>query len=367
MTELTQSLEDLLSRGGPLMWMVAAGTAFGISFVLKLGLKAVNLRLKVLAERTTGKWDDILVDGMDGIRGWVIFFWLLYPLVHSFETNERALKVLSVLTTVATLIQVAIWGFRALGIWHKELLRRKAGTDMSSVAALGLVNTAIQAMFVITLVLIGLSNMGIDIAALLAGLGVGGIAVALAAQNVLGDLLASLSIVLDKPFVVGDAITVGSETGIVENIGIKTTRVRSTSGEELIFSNKDLLESRIRNFKRMWERRLVIAFGVTYSTPAAKLEQIPAWVKVLVENDGKLRFDRCYLIRYGASSLDYELVVFVKDSDLNVSLDCQQRLMLEILRKFESEKVEFAFPTQTLLFGPGSAEHISRNGLDKTN
>ena len=164
-------------------------------------------------------------------------------------------------------MQVAIWGFYVIKNWRQIYLDQRVKKDPSSSAALGLLFTAVQVTFLIVLVLIGLSNLGVDITALLAGLGVGGIAVALAAQNILGDLLASLSIVLDKPFVVGDFIVAGSEKGTVEHIGIKTTRLRSLSGEELIFSNKDLLESRVQNFKRMWVRRVVQSFVVVYSTP----------------------------------------------------------------------------------------------------
>src|SRR5690606_19671212 len=143
---------------------------------------------------------------------------------------------------------------------------------------LGLIYVTVRVLFVVVLILIGLSNMGVDVAALVAGLGIGGIAIALAAQNVLGDLLASLSIVLDKPFTIGDFIVAGSEMGTVENIGVKTTRIRSLSGEELVFSNKDLLESRVRNYKRMWQRRVEQKFSVVHATDVEKLAQIPVWV-----------------------------------------------------------------------------------------
>jgi small-conductance mechanosensitive channel len=150
-------------------------------------------------------------------------------------------------------------------------------------------------------------NLGIDVTAMVAGLGVGGIAVALAVQNILGDLFASLSIIIDKPFVVGDFIIVGGEfMGTVEHIGIKTTRVRSLGGEQIIFSNNDLLQSRVRNYKRMYERRVVFGFRVLYQTTAEQLERIPEIVKKIIEGLDKVRFDRAHFFKFGDSSLDFE-------------------------------------------------------------
>lgn len=197
--------------------------------------------------------------------------------------------------------------------------------------------------------LIALQNLGVNVTSLIAGLGIGGIAVALAVQNILSDLFASLTIALDKPFVVGDFIIVGSEMGTVEYVGLKTTRVRSLSGEQLIFGNADLLSSRIRNYKRMAERRVVFSFGVVYSTTPEKLEQINAIVRAAIQSHPHLRFDRCHFHRFGASSLDFEVVYYINSPDYNAHMDAQQAVHLAIARAFRSEGVEFAFPTQTLL------------------
>jgi small-conductance mechanosensitive channel len=206
----------------------------------------------------------------------------------------------------------------------------------------------VQAGILIAITLLALSNLGINIGAVIAGLGIGGIAVALAAQNVLGDLLASLSIVLDRPFVVGDFIVAGNERGTIEYIGIKTTRLRSLSGEEVVLSNKDLLESRIHNFKRMWRRRVVQKFGVVYSTPAHQLEMIPTWVKEIVTSKMQVQFDRCHFFEYADSSLNYELVFFVDNPEYNFFMDIQQSILIDIFKKFSSEKVSFAYPSQSL-------------------
>lgn len=206
------------------------------------------------------------------------------------------------------------------------------------------------ALFVLyaVVVLAALDNMDVDVTALVAGLGIGGIAVALALQNVLGDLFASLSITLDKPFVVGDFIVVGTELGTIERIGIKTTRVRSLSGEQLVFSNNDLLTARIRNFKRMQERRIVFQFGVTYQTTPEQLEAIPAMVRESINRVPGTRLDRCHFFRFGAFSLDFEVVYFVASAEYNAYMDAQQAINLAIARGLASMNVEFAYPTQTL-------------------
>jgi small-conductance mechanosensitive channel len=179
---------------------------------------------------------------------------------------------------------------------------------------------------------------------LIAGLGVGGIAVALAAQNVLGDLFASLSIVLDKPFVLGDFIIVGDVMGTVEKIGLKTTRIRSLAGEQLIVSNGDLLKSRIRNCKRMYQRRVEFTVRVPYQTPRAKLAAIPKMIREIVESQSKTRFDRSHFKAYGDSALIFETAYFVLEPDYNLHMDIQQDINLAIYSCFELNGIEFAFP-----------------------
>jgi small-conductance mechanosensitive channel len=183
---------------------------------------------------------------------------------------------------------------------------------------------------------------------LIAGLGVGGIAVALAVQNVLGDLFASVSIVLDKPFVVGDFIDLGGHMGVVENVGLKTTRVRSLSGEELVIANSDLLSTRIRNFKRMSQRRAAFDIGVVYGTPSDKLRRIPELARKAVESCDNTRFDRSHFKSFGDSALVFETVYFMTVPDYNAYMDTQQSINLELYQRFEAEDIEFAYPTQTL-------------------
>src|SRR5262249_34185343 len=203
--------------------------------------------------------------------------------------------------------------------------------------------------FIWTLVFLScLSSLGHPIGPILASLGVGGIAVALALQNILGDLFASITILLDKPFVVGDSITLGEFNGTIEKIAVKSPRMRCVWGEDIISGNHDLVSSRVRNFKRMRERRQVFTVGVTYGTEKKKVERIAGLLKEIVSAVPDTRFDRAHLKALGASSLDFEVVYYVQKPAYNPLMDLQHRLNLEIHERFAAEDIEFAFPTQTL-------------------
>jgi len=210
-------------------------------------------------------------------------------------------------------------------------------------------------------ILIALDNLGVNIKTLIAGLGIGGIAVALALQNILGDLFASLSIILDKPFVIGDFIIINEYLGTVEHIGLKTTRIRSLSGEQLIFSNSDLLKSRIRNFKRMYERRVVFTIGVLYQTPYEKLCRIPKMIREIVEGNDQVRFDRAHFKEYGDFSLKFEIVYWIQNPDYNLYMDIQQTINLEIYKKFEASRIKFAYPTQTLFLNQSDGISVDKD------
>jgi small-conductance mechanosensitive channel len=200
-----------------------------------------------------------------------------------------------------------------------------------------------------------LSNIGVNITAFVASLGVGGIAIALAAQNILGDLFASVAIAVDKPFEVGDFVVMGEVVGSVEEVGIKTTRIRSLSGEQIVMANTEMLKQTIRNYKRLMERRIVFGFGVTYSSTPEQMQAIPEIVKKVVEGSERLRFDRAHFKAFGDSSLDFEVVYIVLDPDYNVYMDEQQRINLALLRELTALGVDFAFPTRTLHMVPTEA------------
>ena len=197
--------------------------------------------------------------------------------------------------------------------------------------------------------LLTLDNLGVNITAMVAGLGVGGVAVALAVQNILGDLFASLSITFDRPFVIGDFLIVDDFLGSVEHIGIKSTRLRSLSGEQIVMSNADLLKSRLRNYGRMSERRVLFTASVTYETPAEPLEQIPTIIREIIDAQPDTRLDRSHFATHAAASLDFETVYYVLSTDYNHYMDIQQTINLRIHREFARRGIEFAYPTQRLL------------------
>jgi small-conductance mechanosensitive channel len=249
---------------------------------------------------------------------------------------------------VVLLLQAGLWASALVVALLKEYQSRNLETDPAAATTIGAL-VFIGRLIVWTLVfVIALDNLGVDITALVTGLGIGGIAVALAVQNVLGDLLASLSIVLDKPFVVGDFLAVDDLLGSVEDVGLRTTRLRSLSGEQLVFSNTDLLKSRVRNFGRMYERRILFGIGVTYDTPREKLQRIPGILREAVESQEKVRFDRAHFKAFGPYSLDFEVVYYVTVPDYGAYMDVQQAVNFRIHERFEEAGIEFAFPTQTL-------------------
>ena len=190
-----------------------------------------------------------------------------------------------------------------------------------------------------------LANLGIEIGPLVAGLGIGGIAIALAVQNVLGDLFASLSIALDKPFRVGDFLILGDEKGTVEQIGIKSTRLRSLSGEQIVMSNGDLLKSRVRNYGLLYERRATFAVGIVYETPIERVREVPGLIEEVIRAQPKTRFDRAHFASFGDFALNFEAVYFVLAAEYNLFMDIQQAINLRLMEEFGRRGIEFAYPT----------------------
>jgi len=335
--------------GNPLwLWFVALGIVLFVGLVLRVVLRIVVRRLKGVAARTPGRFDDLLVELLAKTKLLLVFVVSLYAGSLILVLPDLADSVLRSLSIVALLFQAGYWGDGIVSFWIRRAARRKLDEDAATATSLTALGFVSRVAIWSIVILLTLDNFGLDITMLITGLGIGGIAVALAVQNILGDLFASLSILVDKPFVIGDFIIVGDLMGTVERIGLKTTRVRSLSGEQIIFSNSDLLSSRVRNYKRMYERRVVFPFGVTYQTPPDVLEAIPETVREIVEAQEDVRFDRCHFKSFGDSSLDFETVYFVLVSDYNVYMDRQQAINLAIMRAFEERSIEFAYPTRTL-------------------
>jgi small-conductance mechanosensitive channel len=332
-----------------LAWLIAAALFVAAAFVLRLAKALVRHRAKTVAERRSSGVAHGIAEVTVATKWWFILIISLFlgSLVLHFP-HQKTTAVLQNVAVTALLLQIAVWGDVLIALGINRYMRRRMETDAASVTMMSAVGFFGRlAAWVLTLLLI-LQNLGVEVSALVAGLGVGGIAIALAAQNVLGDLFASLSIVLDRPFILGDFIAVGDFSGAVEHIGLKTTRLRSLSGEQLVFSNADLLQSRIRNYKRMYERRIQFTFGVTYETPHDNLTAIPGMIREAIASHEKTRFDRAHFKSFGDSALIFEAVYYVLSPDYNLYMDIQQAINLTLLQGFAAAGIDFAFPTQTI-------------------
>jgi len=247
-------------------------------------------------------------------------------------------------------LQVGLWGMASVRFAIDVRRARSADLDSMLTGSMDVILFCAGLLIWAMVMLLALDNLGVQIKPLLAGLGIGGIAIALAVQTVLGDLLASMSIALDKPFSVGDSLTIDTFQGTVEHIGVKSTRLRSLSGEQIIIANADIIKARVRNFGRMGERRAVFQFGVNYDTPTDVLAKIPGDVRAIVESQPYTRFDRCHLLTYGDTALQFELVYFMTKSDFAIYADTQQAINLALLDKLREHKVQLAAPTRGLVY-----------------
>lgn len=328
--------------------LIALGIAAAVFFTL-LSLREIVVRwLAKRAARSPSDFDDLAVSFGRRTQVLVIAIVAVYAGSFYVTPTPRQERALYALTESAIYFQVALWAAAAIDFWLARQ-RRKMDQDATSLVLAGVLRFVAKLVLWALVLLMALSNFGVNVTALITGLGIGGVAVALALQNILGDLLASLSIVLDKPFVLGDSITVDTLTGTVESIGLKTTRLRAISGEQLIFANSDLLKSRIRNWKRLAERRIVLTFGVPYDTPPDVIERIPGLVRAQVEAQELTRFERAHFKGFGMASLDFEAIYWILTPDYGIYMDRQQAVNLGLLRAFEREGIDFASAAQALL------------------
>jgi small-conductance mechanosensitive channel len=333
-------------------WMIA-GAVFAASLALFITLRAFVRRYlaKLLATART----ELLEIPAEVLSRTTLAFFIvvaLYLGLRALTIGPATEKLIGSALTIALFWQAGVWAAAAATGWLDRKRRNSMESNRAVVGSLGIIGFIVNVVIWALVLMLTLDNLGVNITALVAGLGIGGIAVALALQNVLGDLFASLSIALDQPFVVGDFLNVDDFLGSVEYIGIKTTRLRSLSGEQIIISNSNLLDSRVRNYGRMKERRVVFGTGVTYETPIELVEQVPGIIRAIVEAQQGTRFDRSHFQKHGASSLDFETVYFVLSPEFNKYMDIQQAINFALHRKFAELGIEFAYPTQRLLIDP---------------
>lgn len=340
-------------------WLCAAVWVLGAVLLMKIILPLVIRRISKWAGATSTHWDDAVVDALRAVRWFLVALVALHPASSGLALSAVAQRWVSGVATVAFFLQLALCVSAFIRGWISNVRNQSLEKDPSTTSALSILSFIARTVAWAILLLLLLDNLGFDVNALVAGLGIGGIAIGLALQNILGDLFASLSIVLDKPFQVGDFVVIDDFSGTVENIGLKTTRLRSLSGEVLVFSNGDLTKSRLRNYKLMNERRIPFTFGLTFDTTPEQLEQVPAIVKKVIGTQQQARFDRAHFTGFGDSSLDFEVVYWMLTPDFAAYRDVQQAVNLGLMRAFASLGVDFAFPTRTLMFSKQSPVAVS--------
>jgi small-conductance mechanosensitive channel len=335
------NLLDLLDHslfGNPLRdWGISIAILVVMVAALFLVRGLLRVRLQKLADTRGGVFFKVARHVVGQSKGWFLLLIAINVSFRAIDATETLDLAFSRSLVIGMLVQFGIWAVAGLGRFM--LLRREEQLeeDAGAVAAMDIVSFLTKVSVWTLVFLLILDNLGVNITALVAGLGVGGI-----------DLFASLSIVLDRPFVLGDFLAIDEFYGNVEKVGLKTTRVRSLSGEQLVFSNNDLLSSRIRNYGQMVQRRIVFKIGVVYQTSHEMLAELPRIIEDVIVKQDSARFDRAHFQSFGDYSLNFEIVYYVESSDYKLYMDIQQAVNLEIVRRFAEAGIEFAYPTQTL-------------------
>lgn len=330
-------------------WLSAALTT---AIVLLVGLvlrRVLISRVGALAARTSTRVDDVVVEMLKQTRTWVLVALAILIGVSGLRVPTMLAEFLRPSLKLVLLWQLALWAIAVVAVWVKHQMERTATHERTSIAMLTAMGVTAKVIVWVLIFITALKSVfNVEITALITGLGVSGIAVALAVQNILGDLLAALAIVFDKPFDVGDTIGVDNVTGVVEHIGLKTTRIRSQSGEQVIIGNGDVLKSRLRNYRRMTERRVLFNLDVPFETPPDVLARIPQILEGIVTARKSVRFDRSHVASFTDSAVRIETVYYVLDPDYKLYMDVQQAINLEVIRRFNAEQLKFALPSQTV-------------------
>ncbi len=348
-------MEFLLNNNDLENWMVALGVCLGAVAAAYLLRMLALRRLGDLSRRTVTRVDDLVVKMLG--RTYLVFQLAIGVYLGSiFLVMPDSWRLVISRVAVASLIlQLGIWGDTALRGWRSQLLAMPGdgARKASSTILFFMMRLVVWAVAFLMM----LDNFGFNITTLVASLGIGGIAVALATQNILGDLFASLSIMLDKPFEVGDFIIVGDALGAVEYIGLKTTRLRGLGGEQIVFSNGELLRSRIHNHKRMLSRRVAFVLRIAYGTAEAQLTAIPVMIREIIAARPDVDFERAHFFRYGDWSLDVEVVYHFRSPDYILHMDAQQDILLQVYRAFQREGIQFAHPLSVVRLA-GAADPV---------
>jgi len=344
-------MDELLAReyygNTVLHYLIALGISVGGIILIRLFRKRLLNQIKNWTKNTETKIDDYLISGIEKFGLPVLMFVAIYIGLSYLSFTEKVDEIIGQVMVVIFTFYVIRMISSVVRLMLESFIGNQEGGQEKLKQLNGIMLIVNFIIWTVGLLFI-FDNLGYNITTIIAGLGIGGIAIALAAQNILGDLFNYFVIFFDRPFEVGDFITVDDKKGTVDHIGIKTTRLTSISGEQLAFSNSDLTKSRIHNFKRMNRRRIVFTLGVVYNTPAEKLEQIPEILRTIIVEQEFATFDRAHFAKFGSYSLDFEIVYFIESSDYIQYMNIQQEINLKIFKAFADEKIEFAYPTQTV-------------------
>jgi small-conductance mechanosensitive channel len=339
-------------------YAVALATIIIGIIIVRIFKNIVLKRLEKWSEKTKTNIDDYIVKAIEKFVVPLLYYGAIYVGITTLSLPAKVLHWLDVLSTVLVAYFSIVLITSSVRIGINSYLDKKGGGEEKKKQVGGIMlvfNLLIWAFGVVFL----LDNLGYNVSSIIAGLGIGGVAIALAAQAVLKDFFSYFVIFFDRPFEIGDFIIVGDKMGTVEYIGIKTTRLRSLGGEQLVFSNTDLVDSRVHNYKRMQRRRVLFKLGVTYQTKADVLAEIPKIIKKIITDQENTTFDRAHFSSYGDFSLNFEIVYYILSADYNQYMDTQQAINLRIYKEFEQKGIEFAYPTQTLFLEKTDEEDSS--------
>ncbi len=344
-------VKELLNRS---IWANSLREYLILAVILLAGILLIRIVDRILM-RKLKKWskaskttiDDFILDVFEKIIVPALYFGVFYMSINTLSLAPwlgGTLEIAGVAVVTVVIARILV----ALVVYGLRTYLSKRGKDNALERSLKGILVICKFLIWGLAVIFFLDNLGLEITSVIAGLGIGGVAVALAAQAVLGDLFSYFAILFDRPFEIGDFIIIGDFLGTIEHVGIKTTRIRSLGGEQLVFSNTDLTNSRVRNYKRMGKRRVVFKLGVVYQTPLTQLKEIPKIIKGIIGNIEDTVFDRAHFFSYGDFSLIFEVVYYVIGADYNKYMDIQQNVNLAIMEEFKKRGIEFAYPTQTL-------------------
>lgn len=333
-------------------WLIAIGLFLVLTLLFKIIQVIVLARLEMLSQKTSTDIDDMMIRAVKSIRAWAYTLAALYIALQPFNLPhwlDITLTALFLVTIVWQLIEVAacVIDYGVTRFLEKD----EDGdgiVDPNAATASDLVTLMSRIILWVLGIIFVLSNLGIEVTSLIAGLGIGGIAIAFALQGILSDLFASFSIYADRPFRVGDYVVIGADSGTVERIGVKSTRIRTLQGEELVISNTELTTARVQNFKKMQERRISSQFGITYETAHDKVKMVPGIVERIFESIAGARLDRVHFTAFADSALLFDVVYYIESPEYVDYLDRQQRFNFELMDKFAELGIEFAYPTQTI-------------------